>query len=310
MKIFVTGATGAIGLPTVRLLVDAGHTVRAVARSAEKASALEQLGADPVDADIFDAASAGEAVRGSEAVLHLATNVPVMRRAAKRRAWDLHNALRTTATRVLVDAARGAGASTFVKESIVFVYGDHGDEWIDEDTPPDRALTWLAPTVEGEEIAGEFGDGDDRRAVVLRFGLFYGPHARGTYEALRLARMRLGPLAGGPSAYLSSVHTDDVAAAVVAALDAPGGVYNICDDEPVTRREYLDAFSAGFGLHRLHRLPLWPLRIRAGYAARVLTLSQRCRNQRFRDATGWAPQYRNVREGWRAVAGARAGVAA
>ena len=299
MNVFVTGATGAIGPTTIRRLRGAGHEVRAVARGDAKAALVRELGAEPVAVDLFDAASVKAAVAGSEAVLHLATNVPVMKQAAKASAWATHNALRTTATKHLVAAARDAGTRVLVKESVTFVYPDRGDVWIHEDVAADESIGMLKPTLEGERIALDFA-GDDRAAVVLRFGLFYGAHTRQTEEALRMARWRMSTVAGKRDAYMSSIHTDDVASAVVASLDAPTGIYNVCDDEPLTRRAYLDAFSSGFGLRKLHIAPPWLLRLLAGRASRVLTASQRCSNGRFRAATGWSPAFPSAREGWAA----------
>ncbi|HEX6310233.1 MAG TPA: NAD(P)-dependent oxidoreductase [Acidimicrobiia bacterium] len=306
MRIFMTGATGAIGPATLRALVADGHDVRAAARSDAKAAAVRAAGAESVVVDLFDPAAVRAAVGDSEAVLHLATNVPPTRQAMKRSAWDTHNALRTTATEHLVAAARAAGTEVFVKESISFSYPDRGAEWIDEDVPPDESIALLRPTLAGERIALDFA-GDGRRAVVLRFGLFYGPSTRHTDEALRLARWRMSTVAGSPGAYMSSLHVDDVASAVAASLRAPTGIYNVCDDDPLTHRAYLDAFSAGFGLGKLHITPSWLLRLVAGGASRVFTASQRCSNRRFRAATGWAPTYPSAREGWAAAGNARAG---
>jgi nucleoside-diphosphate-sugar epimerase len=185
------------------------------------------------------------------------------------------------------------------------VYPDRGDAWIDEDVPADESIAMLAPTVEGERIALAFG-GEGRTSVVLRFGLFYGPDTRHTDESLRMAKRRLSAVAGNKGAYMTSVHTDDVATAVVAALDAPTGIYNVGDDEPLTRRDHLAAFRNAFGLGRLFSAPSWLMRLIAGKASRVLTASQRCSNRRFRDATGWAPAYPSAREGWAAAAATRA----
>ncbi|MGH9032058.1 MAG: NAD-dependent epimerase/dehydratase family protein, partial [Acidimicrobiia bacterium] len=129
---------------------------------------------------------------------------------------------------------------------------------------------------------------------------------RHTEEALRMARWRLSTVAGKRNSYMSSLHTDDASSAVAAAVRAPTGVYNICDDEPLTRRAYLDAFSAGLGLHKLILNPSWLLRLVAGRASRVLTPSQRCSNRRFRDVTGWAPAFPSAREGWTAAGASRA----
>src|SRR6266498_3184283 len=142
---------------------------------------------------------------------------------------------------------RSPRATKFVKESVSFVYPDAGDAWIDETTTANESIAIVAPTLEGERMVDRFTS-EGGTGVVLRFGSFYGPTARMVDEALRLARWRLSILAGKPDGYVSSIHTDDVAGAAVASLDAPAGVYNAVEDEPATRREYLDAFSAAFGL--------------------------------------------------------------
>ncbi len=301
MKVFLTGATGAVGPATVRGLLEEGHDVRAVARSDDKAAQLRELGAEPLAVDLFDGHAVKAAVDGCEAVLHLATNVPPLRRMASKKGWSTHNELRTTATELLIEAALTTGATKFVKESVTFSYPDSGDAWIDETTPPDESIAMLAPTLEGERMVDRFTAGGGT-GIVLRFGSFYGPTARLIDESLRLARWRLAMAAGKPDAYLSSIHTEDVAGAAVAALDAPAGLYNVIEDDPVTRRAYLDAFSAAFGLPRLRPAPAWLMRLTSGSAAEVVIRSQRVSNRKLRGAVGWSPRYPGVREGWPAVA--------
>jgi nucleoside-diphosphate-sugar epimerase len=304
MNIFFTGATGVVGRPTLERLVSAGHTVRAIARDDEKASVVQRAGAEPVRVDLFDADAVLAAVAGSDTILHLATNVPPMSRAARKSAWDTHNRLRTEATRNLVAAARAHGVTRIAKESVSFMYPDGGDEWIDESVPffaTDSPL--VSGTRRGEEMVERFTGDTGGAGVVLRFGLFYGPGNRGTQDALRLARRRRSTIAGSPDAYMSSIHTDDAATAVVAALEIDSGVYNVVDDEPLTRRAHLDAFGAAFGLPELRPTPRWLIRLLAGAdPTRVLTSSQRVSNRRFRDAAGWRPAYSSAREGWAAVA--------
>ena len=304
MNVFLTGGTGAIGPATVSRLIDAGHRVRAVARSDEKAAQLRAQAAEPVAADLFDGDAVKRAVDGCDAVMHLATNVPPLRRMSTKKGWETHNRLRTAATENLVDAALTNGVGTFVKESVSFVYPDGGDAWIDETTPPDESIAMLAPTLEGERIVAQFTIGGGR-GVVLRLGSFYGPTARIVSEALLLARFRMSILGGTPEAYVSSIHTDDVAGASVAALEAPAGVYNAVEDEPVTRRDYLDAFSAAFGVRKLQPLPTWLVKLASGSAAAAVIRSWRVSNEKLRDATGWAPAFPSVRVGWPAVARAR-----
>ena len=227
--VFVTSATGAVGPGVLTALHGAGHQARAVARSPAKAELVRSLGAEPVVVDLFDASALAGSMEGCTASVHLATHVPRLSRDTFERSWTTHNCLRTTATANLIAAAYRAGVDVFVKESITLGYGDHGDRWIAEDTPLEESNSVIVAAAEGERRADSF-TGSDRRGVVLRFGLFYGPSTRSTDEALRLARVRLSMLPGPAGAYVTSTHTDDVASAVVAALAAPAGVYNVCDD--------------------------------------------------------------------------------
>lgn len=305
MKIFLTGGTGVAGRSLVPLLVAAGHDVRAVCRREEAVASLREAGVEPVSADLFDSDAVERAVVGTEAVIHLATNVPLMSKAARPRGWDTHNRLRVDATRSLVAAARAAGAQRFVKESITFVYRDAGDAWIDEDAPLLDRLGLMEPTIEGEQLALEFA-ADGGVATVLRFGLFYGGIGnRGTDDALKLAKFRRSAIAGGADTYMSSIHCDDVASSVVAALGAETGIYNVTDDRPVTRGEYLDAFARAFGIKTPKPTPARLVKLAGGPAADALIGSQRVSNRKFRAATGWAPTYPDVSVGWAAEARSR-----
>jgi nucleoside-diphosphate-sugar epimerase len=305
MKVFLTGATGVAGRATVPALLAAGHDVRAVSRRPEASAVLEAAGAEPVTVDLFDANAVADAVVGSEAVVHLATNVPELSKAARPKGWEQHNRLRVDATRNLVAAARATGATRFVKESITFVYADGGDAWLDEASPLLRELGLLAPTIEGEQLALGF-EADGGIAVVLRFGLFYGGAGnRGTDENLKLARWRRSLVAGDPADYMSSIHCDDVARAVVAALSVPSGVYNVADDEPLTRGDYLAAFGAAFGVKTPKPTPARLVKLFGGAGAEALVASQRVRNRKFREASGWTPTYPDARVGWAAVAAER-----
>ena len=198
-------------------------------------------------------------------------------------------------------------AQRFVKESITFVYADAGDAWIDEDAPllPDLGL--LASTVQGEQSALDFA-ADGGAAVVLRFGLFYGgSRNRGTDDALKLAKLRRSAIAGSPHAYIASIHCDDVASAAVAALDVETGIYNVTDDTPVPRGEYLKAFADAFGIKAPKPTPTGLVKLAGGSVAAALTASQRISNRKFRVATGCEPRYPDVVKGWAAEAATRKG---
>lgn len=302
MKVFVTGATGVIGRPTVAKLLAAGHEVRGVARSEDNAIALKEAGAEPVDVDLFDPPMVREAVVGSDVIAHLATNVPPYPEMLKAQAWETHNRLRTEATRNLVDAARAAGVPRIIKESITIVYADGGPEWLDERSPLMEGQAVNVPAIEGEQIALELA-GDSTHAVVLRFGLFYGGEGnRNTDDMLRMAHRRLSLIPGKSWAFMSSIHVDDAASAVIAALSAPSGIYNASDDEPLTRGQAMDAFSKAFGIGRTFRVPHWILKIVGSAPAGSMMASQRVSNRKLEAVTGWAPQYRSQIEGWMAEA--------
>lgn len=305
MKVFLTGATGVVGRSLVPLLVESGHEVHAVCRRDEAAVELRAAGAEPVAVDLFDPDAVMQAVAGSETVLHLATNVPVLSKAGRSKGWDTHNRLRVDATRNLVAAARATGATRLVKESVTFVYLDAGAEWIDETAALIPELGLPASTIEGEDLALGFA-ADGGSAVVARFGLFYGGiRNRGTDDALKLAKVRSSSIAGRKDAYMASIHCEDVAAAVVAALDAPTGVYNVCDDTPMPRGEYLAAFAAAFGVKAPKPAPARLMTLAGGRGAEGIVASQRVSNAKFRSATGWEPKYPDAATGWLAEAASR-----
>jgi nucleoside-diphosphate-sugar epimerase len=302
-SILITGGTGVVGQPALRALVADGREVRAAVRRPESAAVAKELGAQAVEVDLFDPDAVARAVEGCDTVIHLATSIPPASRMIRPSAWRENDRLRTEATRNLVDGARRSGAARVIAESITFMYPDRGDEWIDETVPFPPPHPRYQSVHDLEATVGEFA-GPDSAAVVLRYGLYYGPTARSVDEALQLARLRVASVAGKRDGYVTSVHSDDAGSAVAAALRAPSGVYNVCDDEPVTRRAYADAFADAFGLHHLS-VPTPLVGKAGGRAADILLRSQRVSNRKFREATGWAPRYPSVRDGWPAVAGAR-----
>ncbi|HET7652226.1 MAG TPA: NAD(P)-dependent oxidoreductase [Acidimicrobiales bacterium] len=296
--VFVAGATGVLGKRAVARLVAEGHDVTAVARSEEKAQLLSGLGATPVTVDLFDAAAVRDAVAGHEVVMNLATHIPPLSKAAGPGAWKENDRIRTEASRNLVDAALAARAQRYVQESIAFTYADGGDTWLDEDAPIDM-VGFISSTSEAEGNAQRFTR--DSAAwggvgVVLRFGLFYGPDSHSTVDSFRLVRIGAAPVMGAATAYQSSISTDDAAAAAVAALRAPAGIYNVADDEPLTKREYADAVAAAAGAPRPVLVPRAAVKL-GGQKVAPLARSHRLSNARFKQATGWAPVDRSAREG-------------
>jgi nucleoside-diphosphate-sugar epimerase len=304
MRVFVAGATGVLGRKSCELLVKAGHDVRGTARGDEKAALLRDFGAQPVAVDLFDPAAVREAVGDADAVVHLATKIPPIMRMRRARNWAENNRLRTEATKHLVDAALAAGAQVYVQESITFIYADGGDSWLDESAPVN--IAWpaaLQSTIGMEREAQRFAEGGGR-PVILRLGMFYAPYAASTQDSVRMMRRRMFGVIGKGDNYFSSIHVDDAAAAVVAALNAPAGVYNVVEDEPVPQAEYAAVCAAAFGLKRPMRIPRLLGKVMLGGPANYILNSLRVSNKRFKEATGWAPQYPSVREGFPQVAAA------
>jgi len=295
MRIFVTGATGVTGRRAVPLLVAAGHEVTAVARSPEKAAALERAGARAVQVDLFDAAAVRRAVAGHEAVLNLATAVPPSSKAIMRGAWKEMDRIRRDASAILVDAALAEGVGRFVQESFAPIYADNGDGWVDEGSPM-KPARYNRTTLDAEASAERFTRGGGT-GVVLRFGWFYGPDAGGaTLDMIGFVRRGWSP-APGPEGFISSISHDDTATAAVAALGIPAGIYNVADDEPVRRREFFGSLAEALGVPPPKFLPKWVGRLMGG-VGETLARSLRISNRKFRDASGWAPKYPSVRDAW------------
>src|SRR3954465_12963909 len=251
MRVFVAGATGLIGRRAVRLMLDAGHEVSAIARSEESAEALREDGVGVSVADVFDA----ELLRGTmamaepEVVMHQLTVLPdelAARDAAEM--FARNDRMRNGGARALVDAAAAAGAKRVVAQSIAFAYEPSGD-WVKDESAP---LFLAAPSPWGRgvgavaELERQVLEARGMDGVVLRYGTLHGP---GTWydprggtvgRAVRAGRM---PLIGDGDGMQSFTHVDDAAAAAVAAVEAPAGTYNVVDDDPVRAREWLPLFA-------------------------------------------------------------------
>lgn len=292
MRVFVAGGTGVIGRRAVDLLVAAGDEVTAVSRSSDSDDRLRAAGATPVRVSLFDAPAVRAAVDGSEAVVNLATSIPPMSRLAWRRAWADNDRLRTEAPRNLVDAALATGAPRYVQESVTFLYADHGDRWIDE-TGTVAADGPTATAVDAEDQAARFTAGGGT-GVSLRFAQFVAGDSGHLRDLLPIIERGWLPLVGDHDGYESYVDADDAAAAVLAALDAPAGVYNVAEDDPATRREHATALSEALG--RPVRLP--PAVLGALPPLRVKARSQRVSNRRLVQLGTWSPRRPGMRDRW------------
>lgn len=298
---FVTGATGAIGVHVVPALIAAGHEVTALARRPAAAAVLRRQGASPVAVSLFDRTGLRQVMEDHQAVANLATAIPSTGRFFQPSAWRANEQIRVEGAAAVVDAALAAGVIRLVQESVTLVYSDGGSEWIDESWPV-RRHPLTRPSLAAEANASRFTTGGGA-GVALRFGQFYGPESIQSRQLVAAARRHVAVELGAADSYLSLVHLGDAATAVVAALEAPAGVYNVVDDEPLTRHDHAAVVAAVVGRDPRLRLPGRAAGM-LGERAEVLTASLRVANERFSDVAGWRPRHPSAREGWAATVAA------
>ena len=296
MKVFVAGGTGVVGRRLVPLLVGAGATVTAVARSDAKAAQLNKQGATPVRVDLFDPPAVDAAVAGHDAVINVATKIPSGIRILMPGAFRENIRIRTEASQNLALAAINAGARTFIQESFAPTYPDRGDEWIDENVTI-QPTSYVRSVLDAESAAAEFSKSGGT-GVVLRFSLFYGPDSSLTLDAVSSVKRGLMPAFGDADGYMSSIWIDDAASAVFAALSVPSGVYNVTDDVPMRRNEAFGLLAAELGVKAPRMLPRWATGM-MGSVVETLGRSQRISNAKFRQAANWVPGVASLREGWK-----------
>jgi nucleoside-diphosphate-sugar epimerase len=318
MRVFVAGATGAIGRPLVTRLLAAGHEVSAMTRSPERAAALRGRGVAAVVCDAYDADGVHRAVTDArpEVVVHQLTDLPQKidpRRYAAAIAGT--NRLRRETGPTFVRAARDCGARRLVVQSIAFALKSQG-AWTHDETAP---LATDAPGALGDagqavaELEETVTGAEGIEGVILRYGFFYGPgtaDAPGGGSSEEIARRRF-PVVGKGTGRFSFIHIDDAVEATVLALDHGGrGVYNVTDDEPVAARDWIPSMAAAMGARPPRRVPLWLARLVAGRMADGLVESRGASNAKARRELGWAPRHSTYREGFPAVFGGGGGMRA
>jgi 2-alkyl-3-oxoalkanoate reductase len=305
LRIFLAGATGALGRRLVPQLIERGHHLTGTTRS--DADRLRALGAEPVQVDPLDAAAVRAAVVAAQpdVVVHQLTalsDLGMVRNFDK--AFAMTNRLRTEGTDHLIAAARAAGARRLVWQSFAgWPYAREGglikseDDELDPEPPADVRESLAA--IRHLEAAVTSAQGME--GIVLRYGGFYGPgtsiDAGGQH--VELMRKRRFPVGGDGAGIWSLVHIDDAAAATVAAIEggAPG-IYNVVDDAPAPTSELLPALAAAVGAPPPRRLPGWLVRLIAGpQALSMMTRARGASNAKARHELGWTPRFtwRDVR---------------
>ncbi len=315
MKVFVAGASGALGAQLVPQLVAAGHEVVAMTRTASKQDGLRALGARPVVADALDPEAVARVVGEAEpeVIVHQLTalsgkmSIRDARHPDRSSMAKMTNRLRTEATDHLLAAGRAVGARRFVAQSFgAFRYARIGGPVQTEADPLDpNPPGALRPVVEAllylEQAVTtiDWGEG-----LALRYGGFYGPGTAISLEpnAVMAApiRKRRFPIVGDGGGVSSFVHIEDAAAATAAAVErGEPGIYNIVDDDPAPVREWLPALASALGAKPPRRIPRWLGRLAAGEMATIMMTDVRgASNAKAKRELGWQLRYPSWRLGF------------
>jgi nucleoside-diphosphate-sugar epimerase len=305
MRVFVAGASGAIGTRLVPRLVDRGHEVLGTFRSPAKAERLRELGAKPVALDLLHPRAVRAAVLKAEpeAIIHQATALADMRFSRHLdRSFAQTNRLRTEGTDALLAAAREAGVHRFVAQSFASMrYArDGGPAKTEEDPLDPNPVAGMRET----DAAMRYLDRGvtDAGGIALRYGVFYGAGNDGLVEPVR---KRQFPIVGGGGGFSSFIHLDDAATATVLAVEQyRPGIYNIVDDEPAPVREWLPVLADALGAKPPRRFPRWLARLFAGQAAVMMgTASRGASNAKAKRELGWTLRYPSWRQGFLAAYG-------
>jgi nucleoside-diphosphate-sugar epimerase len=305
MRVFVTGATGALGRHLVPGLVAAGHEVTATTRTPAKAVQLREAGAEPAVVDGLDREAVMTAVRAAapEVIVHEMTALAGLRSLRNPdQQFAATNELRTKGTDNLLAAAAAAGTRRVIAQGYAGAGPDRRPGPLMTETDP-RDLRPIRSAVRGPAAIAyveETVPAGAPEGIVLRYGGFYGPGA--SDFLLDMLRKRQVPVIGGGTGVWSFIEITDAAAATIAAVErgAPG-LYNVVDDDPAPVAQWLPYLAEVAGAKPPLRLPAWLGRLLAGeFVVAQMTSSRGFTSEKARKELGWEPRYASWREGFRA----------
>ncbi|SEK40507.1 SDR family oxidoreductase [Haloferax larsenii] len=289
MRVAILGC-GYVGLELARDLVADGHEVWGVRRSDEGLDAVSETGAEAVRADVTDS----ESLSAVPDVDHVVFAASSGGRGAEAARTVYVDGLRTAIDHF---AARDDAPDRLVYTSSTGVYGDHGGDFVDEETPLEPTTDKTRVLAEAERVAREYAAEKGIDGTVARFAGLYGP------DRYRLERYLSGPVTAG---YLNMVHRDDAAGSVRFLLEedrARDEVVLVVDDEPVSKHEFADWLADECGVPRPEKYSkeerLAADDLSEAARRRILT-SKRCSNDRLREL-GYEFRYPTYREGYRAA---------
>jgi nucleoside-diphosphate-sugar epimerase len=277
----VLGGTGVLGRIALTKLLARGHRVNAVVRNPASANLIAHERLSIYRGDILEPHSLDPAIDGCQAVLHLATAIP---KRGMQPDWSRNTAVRTVGTRNLLAATATAKVGKYIQQSMVLIYAPAGDRWIDESFPLAQASAIIAPMLEMEECVRT----SSFDWIILRGGVFYGPGTDRMFEWNERALAGDLKIPSASDDFLSLVHVEDMADAVVAAAESPlrNAVLNIVDDQPVSYKELFEFVAQGQGAPSpaADGPPIFP--------------SLRVSNARAKEQLMWHPRHESYRDGW------------
>ncbi len=290
MRVFLTGACGTLGRSAVTALLHNDHDVVGLTRTRTR---TEPDGVQLVRSTLQDKSSLVRLMEGCDVVVNLGPARPYGFGALRPGAWRIHDRALSVGSARVAEAAASAAVPRLVQVSSSVLYADGADDWIDEHSTIDLTTT-TEPVVIAEANAAEFGRTHGEQ-VTLRLGRLVGqePHTR---WMVRRARSGRPTGFGSPDSWLHLLHLDDVGTAIVSALTAPGGVYNV-GAEPCTRRDLAEQYALAGGRRgpRFHSDAVERL---GGERLEMLTRSHRVSSQKYSDRTGWYPQHIKLTPEW------------
>ena len=317
MRVFVAGATGAIGKRLVPGLRDRGHDVVAMTRSPQHVAALRAAGAEAVVADALDGRAVARAVQQAQpdAIIHQLTSLAHVKQLRRfDREFAVTNRLRTEGTEHLLAAARAARVKRFIAQSYGgWTYAPTGDALKTErdhfdPRPPRHQRQSLAAI---RQLEHSVLSGRRMVGIVLRYGTLYGPgtNLAADGDLAALVRARKLPIIGSGTGVWSFIHVDDAASAAIVAMERGiTGAYNIADDEPAPVAVWLPELARSLGAPPPRRVPEWVgLLVGGEVTVSLMTRVRGISNAKARVELRWTPRYRSWREGFRTGLGANGG---
>jgi len=307
MKVFVAGATGAMGKQLVPRLVAAGHEVAGMTSKEANRDLVTELGATPVVADALDPEQVAEAVgrANPEVIVHQLTAIGAIDLRHMDRSFALTNRLRSEGTDHLLSAGRAVGVKRFVAQSAIYgFYARTGgavkteEDLLDPDPPRDMRQSLAAVEHLEEAVLGASWT----EGIVLRYGAFYGPNTSMTAgsEQFEMIKKRKLPLVGNGAGMWSFIHIADAAEATVAAVDrAKPGIYNVVDDDPAPVSRWLPSLAQTLGAKKPMHVPRFVGRLFAGeVGALFMTEIRGASNAKAKRDLGWQPDHASWQQGF------------